>query len=126
MNIDILRKVQEKILAEPTALDMDDFVYPFTRTPCGTVACIAGWVCALSDAHPIHQDEFYDNVAERLIASPMPRQGSDFTNCDRLFYVGGWPDDFIRSLAVCRQGTSEYAAVVAKRIDRFIETEGKE
>lgn len=43
-------------------------------------------------------------------------------NC--LFFVSDWPQDLKRDICHTKQGTRAYARIVAKRITRFIESDG--
>jgi hypothetical protein len=44
----------------------------------------------------------------------------------RLFYLVEWPDDLYFKIKDTILQSTEYAQVVAERIDRFIATEGRE
>lgn len=113
MNIRLLEKIKEQILGEPTSVDMDDWDQPDPSTPCGTVACISGWAAHLS-GHP------NESASGEIFLELSEEQG------EGLFYISDWPGDLIFEIRGLNPRTPEYAAVVAKRIDRFIETEGKE
>lgn len=114
MNVELLQKVKEKILAEPTAVNMDDWCFSSNKTPCGTVACIAGWACVLSEV----KDHFRDEAPIFLKLNRI--------NSGNLFYISQWPEELYEKLIKQVPGTPEYAAIVAARIDRFIETDGAE
>jgi hypothetical protein len=43
----------------------------------------------------------------------------------RLFFVNHWPQPFAGMLSGLGPATPKYAAVVAARIDRFIDTDGQ-
>ena len=60
-NIDLLKRIRDKVVADPDTLDMNDwFLVPvkgldvgtldfgLEEIPCGTTACIAGWATLLS------------------------------------------------------------------------------
>lgn len=50
LNIELFKKVREKIATTPEAYNQSVFARASTVAPCGTVACIAGWACVLSGA----------------------------------------------------------------------------
>jgi hypothetical protein len=120
MNVELLRKVQEAILADPKSFDMSDFQ---RDTECGTAYCIGGWAAKLA--------------GERVGA----REGQEaldltYEQANRLFYVTDirwiedhdteeidlWPKQF--------QGVNSpwlpTPQQAVDRIDWFIDTEGRE
>jgi hypothetical protein len=111
INVELLLKVKERILAEPSQFDMRD--WRRSSPECGTVACIAGWACAIADAEEgivptdYHQIESRAEIllGERAIA---------------LFYASCWPDDLCFAEEDASVRSPEYAAVAAQAIDRFI------
>ena len=128
MNIELLRKVQAHIMEEPARLLMSRWSQRvtgkthvgglwegFKELPvpsCGTVCCIAGWTCVISQRKPSEEK------AIELLELDMD-QG------DRLFLVGQWPEAF--AIAYFDADTPEQRAQVAcGRIDRFIKTDGSE
>lgn len=48
INVELLEKVRDKILAEPESYNQNKFWHVSAAAPCGTTACIAGWAVALS------------------------------------------------------------------------------
>lgn len=124
MNVKLLRKIKELILAEPKRLDMDtygDRVLPIAGGPkCGTAACICGWAVILKQRIPRKYD------------APMPSIGiedgkvvleiSD-SEAARLFFDESWPCQFRDYIA---DGSAKSAKIAAKRIEHFIKTEGRE
>lgn len=48
LNIELFKKVREKIATTPEAYDQDIESCNDPRSPCGTVACIGGWADILS------------------------------------------------------------------------------
>lgn len=111
MNVELLQKVKEKILAEPSAVDMDLWSSPSSSTPCGTVACIGGWALLLAPKSP-------GLIPVRTLLD------IDKSEASKLFF--NWPLELLFALNRYSHGTPEYAAIVAARIDRFIETDGAE
>jgi hypothetical protein len=129
MNVKLLRKVKDHILAEPLRLYMPSFHYQgsdkeveFFDGPsgeslgkrplakCGTAACIGGWVCALSgEAH------FSSERATELLEIDDQMAGNLFFSNPEGF-DGIWTGD----------GTLETAKLTAARIEHFIKTKGRE
>jgi len=129
MNVKLLRKVAEYILAEPKRFFMPDFVRwkesrldrlrnkhdgkiidrPFPR--CGTAACIGGWVCILSDKKETADSE----VAAELLQINKDQAERLFFNAPSKFW-DIWSGD----------GTKKTAKLAAARIEHFIRTDGKE
>lgn len=112
MNVELLRKVQEQILAEPKKFDMGDFD---GETQCGTTHCIGGWAAKLEGLE---------------ISSEGGREALDIDKdqAERLFYVTeddegpGWPLQF-RGEKDAWLPTPQQAV---DRISHFIATEGRE
>lgn len=53
LNIELLKKVRDKIASTPEAYDQSVYGRVSKEAPCGTAACIAGWTVLLADAMPI-------------------------------------------------------------------------
>lgn len=134
--VERLLKVKAHILEEPRRLDMRDWVVvvkgekvfparsfpdmPDYVPPCGTVACLAGWVTFLFSEDPLKNDpkwmhRFSEVEAETLL-NLSPRTTRD------LFYPGNWPSDLAYRYenAELDKDRVAMAAVTADRIDRFI------
>jgi len=112
MNVELLRKVQEQILADPKSFDMGDFQ---RDTECGTAYCIGGWAAKLSGLRPSSRDgrealEIDRDQAERLFYVSEDEEGS------------GWPQQF-RGVPDEWHPTPQQAIA---RIEWFIKTEGRE
>jgi hypothetical protein len=121
MNVELLQRVKAKILAEPNRLSLDVWMLaPSRRTdtgafedePCGTVGCIAGWICALGTDQQIHERDIY-NTACILLGLPK-------MTATRLFFREEWPKDLRE--AYCHATKAE---VTAQAIDLFIERGGE-
>ena len=119
MNIELLRRIQKHILEEPLRLNMHDwavngsalqFGYHGLRAPpCGIVCCIGGW-------------------ARELSGGLTPETALELTTDEaiKLFYLRHWPKDLLSLLHQTSVQTAEYAVITARRIDRFIRTNGRE
>jgi hypothetical protein len=138
MNVELLRKVEAHILEEPKRLYMRTWVkhkdqdgvlrirgqegrqrdYP----ACGTAGCIAGWAVMLSYAEsktPITTVDGDDLGEEaRLLL------GLGIFEAHRLFVPLNWPLEFRQGIS--DDGEPETAKVAVRRIEHFIETEGRE
>lgn len=120
MNVELLQKVKEKLFAEPTAVSMNTWLRSPADTPCGTIGCIAGWAYMLAGGDPEPKD------IETIVEYAVTKLDTKRKKNECLFYASDWPSDLRRALDQQCPGTPEYAAIVAARIDRFIETDGAE
>lgn len=114
MNVELLGKIKDLILAEPEKLNMDHWT-PVER--CGTACCIAGWACVLGGVTRTRAIYTADTARELL--------GLNFEDSQRLFFPDGWPKQFTPE-----EDDFEYNVITAEqaanRIDHFIATEGRE
>ena len=120
-----LMEVANIIIEEPKRLDMGSWVIsmvellPENRPVCNTVACIAGWVVALSLPSPCELIGIVDwqicDRAQKLL---------DLTQAEvnRLFFEDGFPLKF--RLWDVKAGTEAYARRVHDRILFFIDSDG--
>ena len=53
LNIELFKKIRDKIASVPAAYDQEEYGRPEQSAPCGTACCIAGWACVLGDAVPL-------------------------------------------------------------------------
>jgi hypothetical protein len=129
MNVELLLKVKDYILAHPAELAMLDWV-------CGTQACIAGHaVCLTYEKQPAefrtssNLSNYLYRVGRTGIIAEVHRlfgfeySPGDRTQLDNLLYLDAWPAKFYDSY--CAVETNwERAAVTAERIQFFIDTNG--
>jgi len=126
MNVELLQKVKEHVLEEPSRFQMGDVIHranpgesycdlgiEITVPKCGTVACIAGWSLVLSGERSTDMGK-----AEELL-------GISDVEGDRLFLMGRWPNEF-ESRFSSADNPQERANIAAERIDHFIATNGAE
>ncbi len=145
MNTRLLKKVRDKILENPTQVNMDHWYgwYNPSETEikgCGTAGCICGWAVALQDKKTLAEENEavksktpemgYSTFAKLMEKLGREALGLTKSQANRLFYVetdgsAKWPIDLAEALDGSTNPES-YAQVVADRIDRFIETKGKE
>lgn len=134
MNIENLLKVKAMILEEPRRFSMTNWITTGNKkelesrglipSPCGTVACIAGWGAIIARLEQSTKPGKVKTVAGFVgICAPTEARrffeiDSDFS--DGLFYDSTWPRDLRLALDVERPGTAGYARVAAVAIDRFI------
>lgn len=128
MNVELLTRVKEAILAAPQLLDMSDWNHPIN---CGTAHCIAGWACALDGwemqspinscmiTKPDNRNSDTEQVARDLLCLSSEQS-------DKLFYASRWLLDHKHPYYETKKGSQERAEITAKRIDHFIATEGAE
>jgi len=132
MNVKLLRKIQEHILAEPRRFRMSG--YSFVSAPgtivgpseycgdirqvvpeCGTMACIAGWATGLDGGDIANAGA--DTGAQHLQLPELV--------ADRLFFMSQWPEKFSEAYRSATTVAAK-AQIAAERIDHFIATEGAE
>ena len=119
INVELLRKVKEAILAEPEGFDMawwhghrmGDGEW------CGTTHCLAGWVQVLQGMPPVDRGAFEDG---RVVL------GLNLDQASRLFSSRQWPVQFACDYAMARfvEDRKEMARVAGERIEFFIRTNG--
>lgn len=110
MNSELLLKVRDHILEEPKRCDMSDWIRRSKQSPCGTIACIAGWACVLSGKRDTPYNDV-PRVAGELLGLP---------ETESLFLADDWPADLREELYSEDPGSKEYAEIVARRIDEFL------
>lgn len=127
-NIELLQRVKAHILAEPRRYNQFTFgrkkgtLYELIgpEPPCGTQACIAGWVYALTIG-PMF-DEQGDRIdASTIVDEATTQCGFTETEADRIFGDGSrWPAPFNLDLEAAVD-TQERARVAARFIDYLCE-----
>lgn len=135
MNIPLLRKVSEHILAEPRRVNMNIGLYQFgdvsipgwhrNKPPCGTIGCIAGWAARLSGTLLPSGGSAADWEGG---IEDSARKALDLTYSQtrRLFHPENWTHDAYRALDRYEPGTPNYARAVADYIEDFIAMETEE
>jgi len=130
-SVQLLRKVKTQILREPKQFVMDHFFsdaqnlskldIPRAIPNCGTAACIAGWVTAIS-----LRKSPRDTQMDATFASDYAQDILGLSNNEvlRLFYVASWPRKF-ESRWWKAKTVEGRAKVAADRIDAFIEGQKK-
>jgi hypothetical protein len=108
--VGILKDVARVILAEPLRYDQGDWLQTDVHQhgpPCGTVGCVAGWVCVLTRRGPSFS-RFLDVMAEAR---------------DRLEISGPAAYDLFNGSAIdedLEYGTPAYAEAGVRHIDRWL------
>lgn len=125
INVDLLRRVKEKILAEPDQFVMHSFFYIYNEAGvaapnCGTAACIGGWAISLSTSRKPSEcaSERYLSLEDSGTRAAK-LLGLDGDEADRLFRTRSWPWPFW-SMFENAKTMKEKAQVAANRIDHFI------
>lgn len=132
--IALLQRVKQRILAEPDKFDMYEWycsidgeydwsanLDPFFQTlrsaqpgePCGTTACIAGWVLLESGVQSIK------NVRVIEDAAAVELGVYNKYRTEPLFYVSEWPNDLQKEYKQTKS-----PQVAAQAIDRWIAGNG--
>lgn len=146
LNIELFKKVREKIATTPEAYDQRVFGRSEPLAPCGTAACIAGWACVLSGvmrlddvqlANPTDtgQTGIIDLVDERaaealrltdyesdvLFTSEPEGDCDDYDDDGNDIYAGGWPEPFAEQWREAVSNDAR-AQVAVAYLDHIIET----
>jgi len=112
MNVELLRKIKDKILEQPEGFQMEGW-------HCGTAHCIAGWAQILSGYK--ESSFFCEFDATEALGLPQSGPRHDIILArDRLFHDVHWPEQFKEPCLTAGQ----YAKQAAKRIEFFIQTNG--
>lgn len=94
MNVELLRQVQARILAEPNRFFMEDW---FAIHDCETTCCIAGWGRAIHEQMTEQQmTEFAKNgtMTIRMQSQACAAFGISDRQGDNLFLWTEWPEPF--------------------------------
>lgn len=112
MNIELLKRVRDKILADPDSFDVNEW---HSVHDCQTTMCIAGWACRLVNDT--------DKRAWFISEHAIKYLGITYNQSKRLFYEDQWPFELqLHGI----DNVVERAERAAKRIDRFIESQGQD
>lgn len=140
MNVALLKEIRKHILAEPSLLNMDDWVMETKQSSCGTAGCIAGWACCLVEMKKTGKD--FAEVSSWFVDKWLGDQGTELLElterqAEELFYVPNWPRDLSnqynegsdltmdKKASVRKKGRCLRARATAERIMRLIQ-EGDE
>jgi len=135
MNVELLLKVKEKILAEPSQFVMSAWFTDQSRLDiirtndlhrtianCGTAACIAGWIVTLSRgetpsiAYKVASESFSSVRSHAAVLLGVSKEETD-----SLFGLQYWPQEFWVKWKAAKT-IKQRAKVAADRIDNFILT----
>ncbi len=130
MNTALLRKIKRTILARPKRVDMYEWVSnrPTNRggPVCGTVGCVAGWACLLTEKAGKGLADKRDAILGIDFHGRALRVlGITKDQGKRLFYVDGWPNEARCAYEDAWGEPKHMAQIVAARIDQFIRSKGK-
>ena len=141
LNIELFKKIREKIATTPEAYDQTVFARRSITAPCGTVACIAGWACVLGgamDADDLKRRERTSGVEfESIETTARDALGIDDDEADILFTEnpagvrhdwdedddereGGWPQPFSGQWDDARR--TDRPRIAIAYLDHIIET----
>lgn len=140
LNIELFKKIREKIATTPDAYDQETYGRRNDYAPCGTAACIAGWACVLGEAEPLETvrslHERYvsgdKEIVKRIPSTAKRLLGLTQEEADVLFYgdpsgynedtdeyEGGWPQPFADRWDA---GIDDRSSIAIDYIDHIIET----
>jgi hypothetical protein len=127
LNVALLNKIKKHILAHPLAFHMGTWGSSTRKseaTPCGTVACIAGWACYLSPKGKTFNAGFDIKNPETAEYAAPKLLGISRRLSQELFFIGNWPRKYVD--AYCELHTElEYAEIAASVIDSLIKNGGE-
>ena len=131
-----LIKLKELVMKVPERLDMEDWYYPSSKSPCGTAACFAGHIVLskINAKNFTQAVQRYERKLDRDGEGPgihhtaMTMIGVTGDQSHKLFMPSGWPEDLWESYetARCNANYKLAAEIACVRIDRFIASNGKE
>lgn len=126
MNTKLLNQVAEAILDEPRKFNMDDFVMPSDKSPCGTACCIGGHAIAIAYRYKKLSDvrQIYDRGCTISSAAKAALKLVGF-GAENLFYTLNWPTEFKEAYDKSKSFAVR-AEIAFWRIQHFIATEGAE
>ncbi len=121
MNVELLLRVKEQILAEPSRFEMytwfADITDDITGVTCGTAACIGGWAWQLSGNR---SDDWFGS---HQIMEELQLNGDQM---DKLCLISCWPVELSNRYNDASENSLLAAQIAAERIDLFIRTDGEE
>ena len=120
MNVELLLKVKNQILCEPSQFTMMFFEFYGIR-------CILGWAVHLAD---LSNEYAYLFQIKHMITEASYVLDISVEQCYLLGYIERWPEEF-RNAYKNVDGETEvmqrtHARIAGERIDHFIKTEGRE
>lgn len=132
MNVERLRHAVEHMKEEPRRANMNEWrivldtleinhyaeARGYLKPPCGVIGCLAGWGAQLYAEEPEVKREL------RTVDQGRAAFALTHSQADRLFALMEWPDNFRHALREVDEGTPEYVAVIADRVEHFILTGG--
>ena len=137
MNTQIVEEVKQLIRQEPRRLQMGSWLYESEVSPCGTAGCLAGWIRMAAARHQFDPDkqepeedwvpkahEIVEDDPNGFHADAAKILGVEYSDANKLFYVGLWPEPFRKEYMHCNfnsdmQGKAE---AVCNRLDHFVKT----
>ena len=144
MNITLLRNIQSVILEQPLRLNMYDWIEESSRSPCGTVGCIAGHavlIDTLKKAHKTFKDKkFLKSILPDLRRSYISKDAAKLLGltkkqASKLYFVADWPepfktdyyeiiheDDYPNAEMITKKSREKLAQITSNRIEYFIDT----
>jgi hypothetical protein len=93
------------------------------REDCGTTGCLAGWIVMTTP------EEVVADIMERTERTGIGSTASiiaglDYNQSNKLFYLGGWPEEFQLEYTPARDrgDSASMAAALERRVEHFIRT----
>lgn len=144
MNIEAFEKLKATLREEPRRFNMSTWfggqaMITSQSPPCGTVACLAGWIC-LNHGYGLFNSD--DDLLGGLVT--ITKNGVPYTynvsteaakildvpgrRAFQLFYIDDWPLGFRNEyeIAMQRKNYVEAVEVACRVIDDFVATDGWE
>jgi hypothetical protein len=129
----LLRRVEKHILAEPKRYVQGTWGRLDNTSPCGTTACIAGWIDVLNQSERKPTKSFLKRWASKMVTRPLYRcntpdrasraLGVHPVKTINLFEASGsyWPGHF-RADWYAAKTREDVAKIAVARIEHFIQT----
>lgn len=126
----LLTQVKKLILSEPKRLTMNSILYRDASEDgpsCGTVGCIAGWLCVVA-ARKENSLPFQDAInhvsSSASISDACCLLKADENEMERLCFLASWPQSLKRTYLKSTTPLQR-ARVTARRIDLFLKSGGR-
>lgn len=123
INTEVLAQVRDLILAEPQRYDQEHFVRLSKDAPCGTAACILGWIDLLTNQEAAAYFESEGDLPVGVCARAAKVTGLTSDDVRRIapMDAGDWPEPFRRQFRKARTRKAR-ACAAANLIDHIIKT----
>lgn len=120
LNIELLKKVRDRIAQEPDRFDMCNWVTTDTEDSdgCGTAACIAGWAFVIHRKLEESPEEWFSRFDEYEVQCILGLKSDSIGS--GLFHTKYWPEPYRSEYRDAADHAAE-SAVAVRLLDAVIE-----